>query len=110
MVKTKNKLSKKQKSDICASFQAAVVDVLVQKTVRAALFNKCTKVILGGGVAANKKLREVLNTKLKEENIELIVPDFQLCTDNAVMIAVSSYFEKKPTGWEKASVNPGLSI
>ncbi len=75
--------------DLAASFQAAVVDVQVAKTVRAAVELGVGTVCLAGGVAANPSLREGLRTALAERGIRLSVPPFAFCTDNAAMIAAA---------------------
>ena len=77
--------------DIAASFQAAVVDVQVAKTVRAAEERGVRSVVLAGGVAANPSLREHLRTALSARGIALSVPDIDLCTDNATMIAAAAH-------------------
>jgi N6-L-threonylcarbamoyladenine synthase len=73
--------------DIAASFQAAVVDVQVHKIVAAATEKKTDRVVLAGGVAANRYLREKLGDALAEKGIELYYPPLELCADNAAMIA-----------------------
>ncbi len=101
--------SYKLKADICASFQQATVDVLVAKTFKAAEYYKAKTVMLSGGVAANKLLRENYKLKAKSYQLDFLLPDFSLCTDNAAMIAVASVFEK-PTPWQKLKVDPNLEI
>jgi len=73
--------------DLAASFREAVVDVLVTKAVNACLENKVPRLILGGGVVANARLREVAAARCEEAGIELRIPAFSLCTDNGAMIA-----------------------
>jgi N6-L-threonylcarbamoyladenine synthase len=73
--------------DVAASFREAVVDVLVTKAVNACLENKVPRLILGGGVVANARLREVAAARCEEAGIELRIPAFSLCTDNGAMIA-----------------------
>ena len=73
--------------DICASFQEAVVDVLVAKTVRAATDLGATTVVIAGGVAANGRLRELAGQRCAAAGFELRVPRPGLCTDNGAMIA-----------------------
>jgi N6-L-threonylcarbamoyladenine synthase len=73
--------------DIAASFREAVVDVLVAKAINACLDNNVPRLILGGGVVANARLREVAAQRCQEAGIELRIPAFSLCTDNGAMIA-----------------------
>lgn len=101
--------------DICASFQKAVVEVLVAKTIRAAKEYKIKTIILAGGVAANKQLREQLADAIKQHlpHTTYLLPTPQFCTDNAVMIATAGYFhalKKEFTPWQKIDVNPNLVL
>ncbi|ALC05068.1 putative tRNA threonylcarbamoyladenosine biosynthesis protein Gcp [Corynebacterium deserti GIMN1.010] len=73
--------------DVCASFQEAVCDVLTAKAVRAGRDVGAKVLLLGGGVAANSRLRELAQERCASAGIELRVPRFKLCTDNGVMIA-----------------------
>lgn len=79
------------KADIAASFQQAVIDVLVEKTLRAARKKQISTVTLAGGVAANNPLRTQLSQATKRENIELVLPSRPLCTDNGAVIAALAY-------------------
>ena len=84
-----------QVKDIVASFQEAVVDVLVTKVIQAAREYKVNKVVLAGGVAANSRLREKIAIQSKKENLKVFIPTPYLCTDNAAMIAaVGDYYLK----------------
>ena len=74
---------------ICASFQEAVVDVLVAKAMLALDSYDCPKIALAGGVAANSRLREKLKQEVEEAGAELYYPSLPLCTDNAAMIAAA---------------------
>ncbi|HEX7669923.1 MAG TPA: tRNA (adenosine(37)-N6)-threonylcarbamoyltransferase complex transferase subunit TsaD, partial [Polyangiaceae bacterium] len=74
-------------ADLCAAFQRRVVDVLVEKTIRAAQRERVSTVVLGGGVAANSELRARLTAAGKLREIRVVVPPFASCTDNAAMIA-----------------------
>ncbi len=74
--------------DVAASFREAVVDVLVSKAINACKENGVPRLLLGGGVTANARLREVAAKRCLEEGIELRIPPFDLCTDNGAMIAV----------------------
>lgn len=77
--------------DLCASFQAAVTEVLVAKTFRLAKEKKVKQIIVAGGVSANKGLKE----RFSKENpgFEICIPSIKFCTDNAAMIAVAGYYQ-----------------
>ena len=82
-------LDPQRKADVCASFEAAVVDTLVSKSRRAVKKYRCPRLIVGGGVAANRYLREQLQVAADRDRFELVVAPPQLCTDNAVMGAIA---------------------
>lgn len=90
--------------DVAASFREAVVDVLVTKAINACLDHDVPRLILGGGVVANARLREVAAERCAENNIELRIPAFSLCTDNGAMIASLAAQQimagNKPSGLE----------
>ena len=77
-------------ADLCASFQQAVIDVLVLKTVRAARERRRSMVTLSGGVSCNRALREQLEAACKKAGLEFLAAPSQLCTDNAAMIAFAA--------------------
>jgi N6-L-threonylcarbamoyladenine synthase len=89
-----DKTDKKYQADIAASFQAAALDVLTSKTLKAAKKYGVKNVFLGGGVSANKALRKALWEKFKKELPEVNVdfPPFKFTTDNALMIAIAGYY------------------
>ena len=74
-------------NDLCASFQAAVVETLVRKTIVAARREKLQRIVLGGGVAANRGLRAAFAQACADRELELTTPPISSCTDNAAMIA-----------------------
>lgn len=74
-------------ADIAASFQEAVLDVVTAKAVLACTEYGLNTLLLGGGVAANSRLRSLLAERTAEAGIELLVPQFSLCTDNGAMVA-----------------------
>ena len=74
-------------ADVAASFREAVVDVLVTKAVAACLENNVPRLLLGGGVVANRRLRELAAERCEAAGIELRIPALSLCTDNGAMIA-----------------------
>jgi N6-L-threonylcarbamoyladenine synthase len=87
----KMKDARLQLSDICASFQEAVIEVLVEKTILAAQTHHIETVVVGGGVSANARLRQVFAKRCQEEGINFHAPELQYCTDNAAMIAFAGY-------------------
>ncbi|KQB87440.1 tRNA (adenosine(37)-N6)-threonylcarbamoyltransferase complex transferase subunit TsaD [Corynebacterium lowii] len=99
--------------DVCASFQEAVCDVLTMKAVRACKDVGATVLLLGGGVAANSRLRELAGQRCAEAGIELRVPSFPLCTDNGLMIATVAaqliHEGAQPSGLS-AGTDPSLEV
>lgn len=77
--------------DTCASFQEAVVDVLVEKTLTAARKHSIDTVVIGGGVSANSRLREIFDQKCETAGLAFFAPPAKYCTDNAAMIAFAGY-------------------
>ena len=78
--------------DICSSFQEAVVEVLVEKTLSAASRHAISTVVLGGGVASNQRLRDRMKQRCDTENFDLFIPPPVFCTDNAAMIGLAGYY------------------
>lgn len=98
--------------DVAASFQAAVVDVLVAKTIMAAQQVGAVGVVLGGGVAANSRLRAQLQSKGQLNGFRVAVPSRAMCTDNAAMIAAAAWHRLGSDGPTDMSVgaNPNLAL
>lgn len=88
-VKKQGSLSDKEKADIAASFQEAVVDVLKEKVRRAVKASGHRQVVLAGGVAANRHLRSELKKLADKMHLHLYYPPLEYCTDNAAMIAAT---------------------
>jgi len=80
-------------ADVAASFQAAVVDVLVSKALQAASKCNVKQIVLAGGVAANSGLKLKLQQQCQQAGMSLFYPDLILCTDNAAMIACRAYYQ-----------------
>jgi N6-L-threonylcarbamoyladenine synthase len=74
-------------ADVAASFREAVADVLVSKAVKACVDHNVPRLLLGGGVVANARLRELATERCAAAGIELRIPALSLCTDNGAMIA-----------------------
>lgn len=81
------------RADVAAGFQAAVLEVIVAKTVSAAVNMKKDKIVLAGGVAANSRLREMFEEECGGKGLRLFYPSPVLCTDNAAMIGCAAYYK-----------------
>ena len=102
-------------NDFCASFEQAIIDVLVGKTLKAIKQYQPKTVILGGGVSANKKLRETLATEINKLSPELkfLSPSLKYAMDNAAMIAIAGYYKalkKEYTSWQDIKADPNWEI
>jgi N6-L-threonylcarbamoyladenine synthase len=107
---------------LCQEVQRAAIDVLVGKTLRAGLKYKAKSIILGGGVAANQELRTQMAKRVSglRANLNFLVPPREFCTDNALMMAVATYFkwqkltlaqkEKAKQSWQNIKVDPNLNL
>lgn len=82
------------KADLCASFEKATTQVLLENTLKALeQLKNINKVVLAGGVSSNSYIREQFEKMGKENNIEVYFPELKLCTDNAAMIAAAGYYD-----------------
>jgi N6-L-threonylcarbamoyladenine synthase len=99
-------------ADLAASFQEAIVDVQVSKTIRAAQETGVGTVLLGGGVVANTRLRERMEVASGEVGIRVLFPSMPLCTDNAAMIACAgaSRLERGERTPFEVGADPGLEL
>ena len=82
----------KNKADICASFQKALIDILMDKLVKAAAQTGIREITIGGGVSANSGLRARVEQEGKKRGWNTYLPEFKFTTDNAAMIAIAGYF------------------
>jgi N6-L-threonylcarbamoyladenine synthase len=78
--------------DLAASFQEAVVEVQVRKTIAAALQTGVRLIVMGGGVVANTRLRALMAERAAEHGLDLVIPPKDLCTDNGAMIAAAGFY------------------
>ena len=83
--------TERQQADIAASFQEAIVDMLVEPAIRAALANGVKRIVLSGGVAANSRLRASMKEKADGAGVQVFYPAPKFCTDNGAMIALAGY-------------------
>ncbi len=88
-------------ADVAGGFQESVVEVLVEKAVRAVRQYGARQLLLAGGVAANHGLRSALKARCEQERIPLLIPSFAYCTDNAAMIAAAAFVK-----WKKQQFHP----
>lgn len=91
------------KADICASFQKALIDILLDKLVKAAKLTGIKEITIGGGVSANSGLRNRIESEGKKRGWNTYLPEFKFTTDNAAMIAIAGYFHYQ--AGERAPLN-----
>lgn len=91
----KNGIGDDNRADALASFQEAACDVLAIKTMKAAMDLGVKRIVLGGGVASNGRLREVFFERAASQDISVFVPPPHLCTDNGAMVAIAGYFHAR---------------
>lgn len=109
-VQTIEQLNNKTINNVCASVQEAVIEVLISKTTKAIKKFRVKSILLGGGVAANQKLRDELNSSIitHHPSLKLFIPPKSLCTDNGAMIAAAAFYNGETLPWQKLSTNPQL--
>ena len=99
-------------ADVAASFQKAVIDALIEKTLHAAEESKFDKIVLAGGVAANSALEATLRENCERRGFKFYYPSKILCTDNAAMIACRGYYQSLNNNFATDRLNavPGLGL
>lgn len=96
--------------DVACEFESAAVDVLSEKTIRAAKKAKAKTILLGGGVAANQNLRSRIIFEAEELGIPVFVPPNKYCGDSAVYIASAAFFNNHPVDLKDVQADPSLGI
>jgi N6-L-threonylcarbamoyladenine synthase len=107
------KLERKGENNVyhmAAEFQAALVEVLVDKTVRAAERFQVPTILIAGGVAANSNLRSLMKMRAADLNVEVFYPSLELCTDNAAMIAGAAYNDYNTKHFVPLNINAQSSL
>ena len=99
------KLTKQQVADLATCTQEAIVDVLVKKTIKAARSFQVEAIVLGGGVAANKRLRKKMSSSFNG-TVYYSEPAYSI--DNGAMVASAAYFNYKPVPWQKIKADPAI--
>jgi N6-L-threonylcarbamoyladenine synthase len=109
---TESRDKRYSKERLAAEVQEAIVEVLVDKTLRAVRKFKPKSLLLAGGVSANARLREEFMAQAKAQRlkVDLRFPPPGLCTDNAAYIAACAFFNNSPVPWKNLSVNPEATI
>lgn len=105
-LKKNNNFVEQNISDICASLQKKLVDMLLVKLKKASKGLNIDQIAIAGGVSANSGLREAIKKTAKAENWQVYIPDFQYCTDNAAMIAMAAYYKFLAKEFTDLSVSP----
>lgn len=101
---------KENLTDLCASLQKTILDILFHNLELASFKSGITSVAIAGGVSANSGLRNRLKSYEKQKKWKIFIPDFQFCTDNAGMIAVSGYFNYLQNNFVDQSVQASARI
>ncbi len=95
-----------QLPDLCASFQEAIVDVLIAKLDRAAKVYRAKRVILTGGVSANSRLRDRATEWAQKKGLSLVIPPIRYCTDNAAMIGYAGVLRMNAGEFSDINLGP----
>jgi N6-L-threonylcarbamoyladenine synthase len=98
------------KEALAFELQEAITDVLIAKFSQATFSSKVNSLILCGGVAANKRLRQKMQTFGEVNSLPVFIPPTKLCTDNAAYIASAAFYNQKTVSWSEINANPALSI
>ena len=111
-LKTRKQWNKETMEQVAFEIQEVIADCLIAKTIKAAKQYKVKSILLSGGVAANKRLREKMQLTINNQQlaIKFFAPAKNLSTDNAAAIASCAFFNYKPMPWQKITAHPSLGI
>lgn len=111
---TMKQLNSETINQLAYEIQESITDVLVKKTLDAALKYKTKSILLGGGVVANSRLRQkfisALNSQPTTHNPQLFIPPPSFCTDNAAYIGSFAFFHNQPKPWKEINAQPDLTV
>ena len=93
MKKIDSSFVEKNINDICASYQHRLIKMLMAKLIKASKEYEIKNIAIAGGVAANSGLRQALQKEGEQNNWKVFIPEFQYCTDNAAMIAITAHYK-----------------
>lgn len=96
----------KHKEDLCASIQKSIIEILMDKLVKASLETGITEIAVAGGVSANSGLRNTIQAQEQQRGWKVYIPEFQFTTDNAAMIAIAGYYKYLSGQFSTQSVTP----
>jgi N6-L-threonylcarbamoyladenine synthase len=94
------------KNDLCASIQKSIIDILMNKLIKASEESGISRIALAGGVSANSGLRLAIEREADRRNWDIFIPEFRFTTDNAAMIAIAGYFKFQKKIFAPQSVSP----
>lgn len=92
--------------DVCASFEEAICEVLVEKALKAGEKLNISRIVVAGGVASNQRLRELFKERSQQKKFEVYFPSPEFCTDNAAMVGIVGYYKWKNKLWDTLEKEP----
>jgi N6-L-threonylcarbamoyladenine synthase len=93
-------------NDLCASIQKSIVDILLDKLIKASVEKGISRIALAGGVSANSGLRDRMVQEAEKRNWDIFIPEFRFTTDNAAMIAITGYYKFKQKIFAPMNISP----
>jgi N6-L-threonylcarbamoyladenine synthase len=109
-IKTDPAFIENNKADICASYQAVIIEVLMKKLEQASYDTGIRQIAIAGGVSANSGLRSALQKSAENLNWEIYIPKMEYCTDNAAMIAIAGYFKFLKSEFSNQNCSPSARL